>query len=176
MGSSAMLDLVVVVLIAAITFLLLSHLDAFEWLVSVVHHYERYDLDEVVVLFAILSIAFAAFAGRRWIEVSREQARRLEMERIKVILETAGAVSHEFNQPLQVIVSASELALEDASENSPMHKYLSDILNSAVRISELIIKLTHITDYRTKDYCEGQKILDLDSGSGQPAAATPPKQ
>ena len=142
--------------IAAVAFLLLSRLDAFEWLVDVVHHYERYDLDEAVVLCAILSFALAAFAVRRWMESSREYAKRLEAERMKVILETAGAVSHEFNQPLQVIMGASELALAEAPENTQLHKYLHDIIDNAMRIAGLIVKFNQITDYRTRHYCKDQ--------------------
>lgn len=161
-GSRALRDLLVILLIAAAVFLVSCRLDVFEWLVSVVHRYERYDLDEVVVLCAILCFAFAAFAVRRWVESSREYAKRLETERIKVILETAGAVSHEFNQPLQVIMGVSELALAEAPANTKLHKYLSDILGSAKRIAELIVKFNQITDYRTKYYYKDQEILDLD--------------
>lgn len=161
-GSRAIKDLLVILLLALAVFLVSSRLDVFEWLVSAVHRYERYELDEVVVLCAILCFALATFAVRRWVESSREYAKRLESERMKVILETAGTVSHEFNQPLQVIMGASELALAEVPENTKLRKYLSDILGSAKRIAELIVKFNRITAYRTKHYYKDQDILDLD--------------
>ncbi|MCB2225144.1 MAG: hypothetical protein KQH53_00585 [Desulfarculaceae bacterium] len=161
-SSHPMRELLVILLIAGVVFWVSSRLDVFEWLVDTVHHYEDYELDEVVVLLAILSLAFGAFAVRRWRESSREYARRLEAERLKVVLETAGTVSHEFNQPLQVIMGAAEMALLDVPEDSKLHKYLSNILDSAKKLAQLITKLNRITAYRRKPYYKDQHILDLD--------------
>lgn len=151
-----------ILLIAGVVFWIASLLDAFEWLVDLVHHYEQYELDEVVILLSILSFALGAFAVRRWLESSKEHARRLETERVKVAMEAAGTVCHEFNQPLQVIMGTAELALAEAPDGSKMRQYLENILDSAERIAELINKFNRFTAYRTKPYYKDQDILDLD--------------
>jgi len=158
----ARLDLLIISVLAVIVFFVFSRLDIFERLVSVIHRYEQYDLDEVVVLFSVLSLAFAAFAVRRWVESRKEYAKRLESERLNVALEAAGAVSHEFNQPLQVIMTAGEMALMDAPEGSTLRKYLSEIISSAKKIAGLIKKFNQIAAYRTKTYVGETKILDWD--------------
>ncbi len=156
------MDLLVILGLATAIFFVFSKLDAFEWLVGIVHRYEHYELDEIVVLISVLFFAIAVFAVRRWVESRREYAKRLESERLKVALEAAGAVSHEFNQPLQVIMSASEMALLDTPEGSPLRRYLSDIINSAKKIAGLITKFNRINVYRTKPYVGESKILDWD--------------
>ncbi len=160
-GPQARVELLVILAFALAIYFLFSWLDAFEWLVGVIHRYERYELDEVVVLLSVLSVAFAVFAVRRWRAANKEYARRLESERLKVVLEAAGTISHEFNQPLQVIMGTGELILKDTPEGSKLHRQLTGIVESAERIADLIASLSHLTAYRTKPYLKKTKILDL---------------
>jgi signal transduction histidine kinase len=161
-GSKAKRELVIIVLIALIVFIASSRLDVFERVVDFVHHHERYELDELVVLLSVLCIAVAVFAARRWADARREFAKRMEAERMKVLLEAVGTVSHELSQPLQVAMGASEMALLEAPQGSALQKHLSKIISSTERIAVLLNKLNGITVYRTKPYVGGVEILDLD--------------
>ena len=95
--------------------------------------------------------------GRRVIEL---QAASIERERLNGVVEMAGAVCHELNQPLQVIALAAELLLMDLDENAPQYREVQTIGEQLSRIRGLTQKIMAITTYRTRDYLDG-KIIDI---------------
>ncbi len=99
--------------------------------------------------------------GRRMIEL---QASLIEKEKLQGILEMAGAVCHELNQPLQVVSGISELLTMDIQENNPLYKKMALIKEQTERMGQITLKLAKITSYETKDYLEG-KIVDIDKSS-----------
>ncbi len=99
--------------------------------------------------------------GRRMIEL---QASLIEKEKLQGILEMAGAVCHELNQPLQVVSGISELLTMDIKENNPLYKKMALVKEQTERMGEITLKLAKITSYETKDYLEG-KIVDIDKSS-----------
>jgi PAS domain S-box-containing protein len=88
---------------------------------------------------------------------------KIEKEKMQAVLETAGAVCHEMNQPLQCVYLSVNEILED-------HNMLEDEMNKIQqhigRIREITSKLTRITRYQTRDYINGVKIIDIDGASG----------
>jgi len=99
--------------------------------------------------------------GRRMIEL---QARLIEKEKLQGIIEMAGAVCHELNQPLQVVLGISELLMMDIQKNNPLYKKMELLKEQTERMGEITLKLAKITSYETKDYLEG-KIVDIDKSS-----------
>ena len=99
--------------------------------------------------------------GRRMIEL---QASLIEKEKLRGIIEMAGAVCHELNQPLQVVSGISELLTMDIQENNPLYKKMALIKEQTERMGKITLKLAKITSYETKDYLEG-KIVDIDKSS-----------
>jgi len=99
--------------------------------------------------------------GRRMVDL--KEALR-ESEKFKGVLEMAGGVCHELNQPLQVILGASELLLMDMQENKTMQKNIKTIQKQIFRMGEITKKLMNITRYETKSYLNG-KIVDLQKAS-----------
>jgi PAS domain S-box-containing protein len=94
----------------------------------------------------------------------RKQAEqdRMEREKLQGVLEMAGAVCHEMNQPLQELF----LRVADALENHPqLAADLGPIKIQASRLREITFKLMRITRYRAKEYIGGQMIIDIDSAS-----------
>jgi signal transduction histidine kinase len=89
---------------------------------------------------------------------------RVERERLQAIVETAGAVCHEMNQPLMAISGYGELCLMDLDPGHPARELIQKALNQAERMGQITRKLTHVTSYKTKEYLNG-KILDIDSAS-----------
>jgi len=84
-----------------------------------------------------------------------------EGERLHGVLEMAGAVCHELNQPLMAVSGWSELALMQVSNSSALYSKLNKIKDQVERMGEITGKLMRITRYETKDYIEN-KIIDID--------------
>jgi PAS domain S-box-containing protein len=90
---------------------------------------------------------------------------RLAKEKLLSVLELAGAVGHELNNPLQVVLTCTE-KLAPASEQDPTRLKLFRLLKSNVaKMRTIIQKFQNITQYATKEYVAGKKIIDIDAAS-----------
>ncbi|MBI9087092.1 MAG: PAS domain-containing protein [Desulfobacterales bacterium] len=88
-----------------------------------------------------------------------------DREKLQAILELAGAVGHELNNPLQVITTCSEM-FRAGAETDPRNAKISRMMEDNLRVlKEKIKKIQSITRYAAKDYVQGQKIFDIDAGS-----------
>lgn len=97
-------------------------------------------------------------------EAKEHEAIRMQNEKLSAVIETAGAVCHELNQPLTVISGFSELLLEDIDEGDPLHGTLKRIHDQAVVMSSITRKLMSVNQYKTKNYLSG-RIIDLQEAS-----------
>jgi len=88
-----------------------------------------------------------------------------EKERLQGVVEMAGAISHEINQPLQIISTYIDLLIHPENKNKNMEKSLEKILDQIGRIGKISRKLSKITKYKTRDYLKGVKIIDIDKSS-----------
>ena len=87
---------------------------------------------------------------------------KYEKERLQGVLEMAGAVCHEINQPLQAIIGYSELLLMNTEEDRAKDtESLATIQSQAARIGKITKKLSGITRYRTVDYSGTTRIVDI---------------
>ncbi len=107
-------------------------------------------------------------AGRRILEM---QAELLQREKLRGVLEMAGATCHEFNQPMQVISGYCELILREVAPGSLIHKQVSRILDAVRSMIRVTRKLQSITRYETREYIQGSTIIDIDKASGMVASA-----
>lgn len=101
-------------------------------------------------------------AGRRIIEM---QAELMQREKLRGVLEMAGATCHEFNQPMQVVSGYCELLLKQVPEDSRIHGQILRILEAVRGMIEVTRKLQTITKYETREYIEGARIIDIDKAS-----------
>ncbi len=101
--------------------------------------------------------------GRRIIEL---QVALAEKEKLQGVIEMAGAVCHEMNQPMQVISGLSELLMMDIEDDNPFHKKIQKIQEQIKRMGEITMKLMKITKYKAKDYLKS-KIVDIDRSSAE---------
>jgi len=92
------------------------------------------------------------------------QAERLHRERLQGVLEMAGAICHEINQPLMSISGYSELLLLDTQPGTPPHDKAEKIKSQADRMGTITKKLMRITKYETKGYLKGN-IVDIDKAA-----------
>jgi PAS domain S-box-containing protein len=90
---------------------------------------------------------------------------RFQKEKLQGVLETAGAVCHEMNQPLQTILGHTELSLADISSDNPAYLSLTKISKQIDRMAEITHKLQNITYYETMDYDSKTKIIDIHKAS-----------
>lgn len=89
-------------------------------------------------------------------------ARKLaEDERLKGVLETAGGVCHELNQPLQYVLGAVQILMMDISEEDALYKSLQGILNHVEQMGDITRRLAKITQYRSRKYAGGHNIIDI---------------
>ncbi|MFH1152458.1 MAG: PAS domain S-box protein [Pseudomonadota bacterium] len=82
-------------------------------------------------------------------------------EKLQGVLEMAGAVCHELNQPLQAILGYSELILMDQYKDTPLYNDLDAIRTQISRIGTITRRLSGITKYKTVDYPGNKKIVDI---------------
>jgi len=115
----------------------------------------------------IVPVIFGGIAGLiigyykiKW----EKESARVEREKLRVIIEMAGAVCHEMNQPLQAISGLSEFLLMKVPEDNPLYPNLQKIIEQTDRMGEITGKLMNVTRYETKSYLKG-KIVDIDKAA-----------
>ena len=86
------------------------------------------------------------------------QKAKLEKEKLQGVLEMAGAVCHEINQPLQTIIGYSTLYRDNETLSS---REMDHIKAQAKRIGDITKRLSNITQYKTINYPGDTKIVDI---------------
>ncbi|MGE0084540.1 MAG: response regulator [Desulfococcaceae bacterium] len=84
--------------------------------------------------------------------------------KLQGVLEMAGTVCHEINQPLQSILGYSELLLMEVKPGDPLYDKIAKIRDQIDKMGKITQKLMKITKYKTKNYLHGQ-IIDIDGAS-----------
>ena len=95
-----------------------------------------------------------------------EDAKRNNL-RLQGVLELAGAVCHDMNQPLMAISGYAELALMECPEDAPYTDKLEKIIAQVTKVGSITKKLMNVTRYETKTYLD-QQIIDIEKSSGIP--------
>ncbi|MGA8181733.1 MAG: PAS domain S-box protein [Desulfobacterales bacterium] len=97
----------------------------------------------------------------------RKQAEkeRLKQEKLRGVLEMAGAACHELNQPLQIVSGYYELLINDIPDSHPLIENLNIIREQIEKMAQITKKIMKITKYRTKPYVQGSMIIDIDKSS-----------
>jgi two-component system cell cycle response regulator len=98
-------------------------------------------------------------------ELKRMQDKLIEKEKESVVVEMAGAASHELNQPLTAILGNLQLISAKLPPDDPMMERVNKVLNQVDRMVELVKKIGKITRYKTKKYAENVNIIDIEKSS-----------
>jgi PAS domain S-box-containing protein len=88
---------------------------------------------------------------------------KLKGEKLKGVLEMAGATCHELNQPLQITCCLIDRLLKDYPDDETIKGLEKQIL----RMKDITAKVNRITSYKTKAYIMGSKIIDIEKASGK---------
>lgn len=98
-------------------------------------------------------------------EKNRAEKDRLEKKKLEGVLETAGGVCHEFNQPMQALSGYLEiLALKIKPDHSGL-EYIEKAMNQIERMGSVTTKLQRITRYETMPYADKTRIIDINKSS-----------
>ena len=92
------------------------------------------------------------------------QQQLVDAERLRVLIETAGAAAHEINQPLTAVFGHVELMLASAPKN-PFREDLQFVYEAAKRIQEIVKSMGDIQHYQTKHYIGNVNIVDFQASS-----------
>ncbi|MEJ2725735.1 MAG: hypothetical protein P8175_14045, partial [Deltaproteobacteria bacterium] len=93
-----------------------------------------------------------------------------QREKLQGVLEMAGAVCHELNQPMQIVLTCSEILLLSVPKEDPAFRRIQALTEQITRMGEITWKLMRITKYETKEYAGAAKIIDIDRASDDPVA------
>lgn len=100
---------------------------------------------------------------RLWFNRRLLERNRAERDKLESVHKLAGAVAHEFRQPLTVLKILSGLSIEEIILDKDM---LHITLSQQVRtIDDLITKLLSITSVEMRSYANNQEILDFNKSS-----------
>jgi len=94
-------------------------------------------------------------------KIKEQQQVIIQEEKVKVLLQMAGATAHELNQPLMILLGNIELI--EISQNNPeaLTKYLSKIKEAGLRIADCVQKIQNIRHTETRSHESQSVIIDL---------------
>jgi two-component system cell cycle response regulator len=94
-------------------------------------------------------------------KILEQQEKLIEEERLKVLLQMAGATAHELSQPIQVLignVELMEMVLEDGEDIS---EYVGKIKESGRRIAQVAKKIQNLKHDRIITHDASTKMIDI---------------
>jgi two-component system cell cycle response regulator len=94
--------------------------------------------------------------------ILEQQETMIEEERLKVLLQMAGASAHELNQPLMSLLGNIELIRMIEDDPAQVGQRLNNIETAGQRIADIVQKMQSIQRSDVIDYPGGQTILNLD--------------
>ncbi len=95
----------------------------------------------------------------------RRQSEELIRERFQGVLEMAGGIAHQLNQPLTVVNHLILETMREVPAESPLHERIKRVHAQIQKINEIALKIRGINRYEAMDYVGGLKIVDLDKAS-----------
>ncbi len=96
---------------------------------------------------------------------NRAAREQIQKEKLQGVLETAGAVCHEMNQPLQVIYGLATLLEMNLDTDGKALPILYKLNDQTERIAAITSKLQNITRYESMEYVDGSTIVDIHKSS-----------
>jgi two-component system, cell cycle response regulator len=95
-------------------------------------------------------------------KILEQQKHVIEEERLKVLLQMAGATAHELSQPLMLLLGSIEMLELEANRPERMAYHINNIKRAGTRISETIRKIHTVRRAETKLHDPGAQIINLD--------------
>jgi FixJ family two-component response regulator len=99
-------------------------------------------------------------------ELKRAQEILLEQERLKGVIEMAGAAAHELSQPMQVILGWGELLKKRLNKDAPDYRMMESICEQIEKLAQLTTEIGRVTRYVKKEYPGTSGIIDINQAVG----------
>jgi two-component system, cell cycle response regulator len=96
------------------------------------------------------------------LKIREQQKSVIEEERLKVLLQMAGATAHELNQPLMVMMGNIQLMEMDGNIPENLADRIQKISTAANRMADIVKKIQTLRHDQPKAYAGGKTILNLD--------------
>jgi len=94
-------------------------------------------------------------------KILEQQKSLIEEERLKVLLQMAGATAHELNQPLMSLLGYIDLMKLYKNDAEKLIGHTDKIKESGLKIAEIVKKIQNIRNYETKPYLGETSIIDI---------------
>jgi two-component system cell cycle response regulator len=95
-------------------------------------------------------------------QILKQQKAVIEEERLKVLLQMAGATAHELNQPLMALLGNIELLGFEKNNPEKVSRRITKIEEAGKRITNIVKKILTIQHYEVKSHVDNPAILSLD--------------
>lgn len=100
-----------------------------------------------------------------------EQTRYLE--RREAAVEMAGAACHNLAQPLTTATLIVEKLDRMLPEQGPERENLNALRGEVERLGELVHRISQVSEYTTRPYAQGLRIVDVDASGAKPDPPAP---
>ncbi|MGE5619441.1 MAG: histidine kinase dimerization/phospho-acceptor domain-containing protein [Sphingomonadaceae bacterium] len=125
--------------------------------------------DQAYQILLAITVWIFGLAGTVLINRLHHRAEKLaeRAARDDTVIQLAGGIAHELNQPLTIIISTAELLSRRDPTKDDIRPYLQQLIQASERTSDIVHKLEKVTSYRSKPYVGGVSIVDLDERSDE---------
>ncbi len=96
-------------------------------------------------------------------KIIEQQSALIEEERLKVVLQMAGAAAHELNQPLMMLLGNIELMELDEFRPESVKELAPKIKKTAQRLSDTVKKIQTIDQYKIRKHDSNSDIIDINT-------------
>ena len=96
------------------------------------------------------------------LKIVKQQKNLIEEERIKVLLQMAGAKAHELNQPLMALLGGIELMEMDRESPDKLAHHIALVKEAGDRISEVVKKIQTMRHDETMQNYDETSIVNID--------------
>lgn len=90
-----------------------------------------------------------------------QEQQTLETEKMKGVLETSAAVSHELNSPIFAALGTAQLMKRSIDDKQRLIEDIELIIRNLKKITDLTAKIGRISKYQTRDYVGNERLLDI---------------
>ncbi|MBI3813881.1 MAG: hypothetical protein HY279_05370, partial [Nitrospinae bacterium] len=86
----------------------------------------------------------------------------VKKEKVETIAKMAISTAHEINNPLTVVIGGLEMLLRKKEEfDKDTIEKLEVVLNSTLRIKDVVARMTKINTPVDTEYARGKKMIDI---------------
>jgi len=94
-------------------------------------------------------------------KILEQQKSLIDEERLKVLLQMAGATAHELNQPLMSLLGYIDLMKICKDDPEKLIRHTEKIKESGLKIADIVKKIQNIRNYETKSYLGKTSIINI---------------